>query len=1079
MPTPHAASDWSRTSEKKGASRELLHPALDGAAGLPLSQVQLTDQQCLAVVLQGAALWGHLEHGGWVLPTVWEEARVTVSGQLKVGPVLVGRSPELVQVVLLQLLRRLFRTSGTIAGRGEARRIARFLMSRWQQILAPLTADSVVEELLEAAPFLWEESFADSRKALVAEHVLSDRRQVWLVGPAVPRRRVLDRSSDPVVLSQTLASSEAWDVWDGWRSGLDALELAERRCWRQAIAVWRRQPPEGEVEVLTFARCLFSLGRYGQTLDVLRRQTNVDARLLRAQAQLFHGDLGAAHKTIRELSGIDLDGKQLVVLAEIAVRVLAARRQHSEMDAWVARVIAETEGKLRLEALIVAAGAAWDCRDPAAMARYLDMSRAAAEEPDLGWRWHQMMGLWSIEERDWLVAVEHVSTALRLFRRRLLRAEAGRLWSDLARSRAHADDLAGAERAARHAQRLLQACDGPSPTTLALYNLAEVRLRRGRLAGVESILEQSIAENRRSGNQRGVILDLELWARLDLAQGRASAALARCHEALSLLGQPEHKADRPIFELFAARANGWLGRTQQAAVCLERGGESALQELEPEERPAVWALAGQWGKCSREAADTRWAGLWAALALEEHPPSAAWDGLDSLEPFRASRLVFDIEAVMAGVTPPRRLRRAIAALRRCGAESLVAKLESSSISYWRALNEYLSKTTKNESAIVDLFISCGYNDVRLTWGRPGQEEVLIPGKGGTEKLEAPVGGGKVVLRATTLDRVLTALFALVRRDVASFVKVGAPRSHNEDGSGIIGESPGLEKTLARLELLAKDEFPILIQGESGTGKELVAQRVHKVSGRCEGPFLPVNCAEISETLTQSDLFGHIKGSFTGADQNRAGVFESARKGTVFLDEIGDLPAAAQGKLLRVLQEGEIRRVGESFSRKVDVRVIAATHRNLERMVSDGGFRQDLFFRLKVATLELPPLRERGRDVLLLADHFLSEKRSAHLTEDARRVLMAHTWPGNVRELRNVLQVAVALSDEGEISVEHLELPKSTDGRRSDYHQLIEQYRRSLITEALTATDGNKAAAARHLGLTRQAMSYLVKQLGLS
>ncbi len=1080
MASPHVVSESIDVLEPTGGERELLHPALDGVNGVPLEQSQLTDQQCLGVLLQGATLWAHLEHGGWVLPAVWEGAKVTEKGHLKVSPVQRGRSRELVQVVLLQLLRRLFRTSDNIAGRGEARRIARYLMSRWQQILAPMTADLVVEEILEAAPFLWQNAFAEARVALVAEHVEGDSRRVWIAGPGAPRRRMLDRATDPEAIARLLASPEARDLWDGWQTGLDALELAEEGRWHRAVAVWHREPPRGSAETLAYANCLFSLGRYAQTLEALRRQNGIEARLLRARAQLFLGELGAANGTIRRLSKIRLSGKQLVVLTEVAVRVLGARRQHDEIRDWVARGLSETEGKLHLEARIVAAGAAWDCKDLVAMARHLEASRAAAEEPDLGWRWHQMMGLWSIETKEWLRAVEHVSIALRCDRRRLLRAEAGRLWSELARSRVHADDLPGAERAARHAQRLLRVCEGPSPTTLALYNLAEVRLRRGRLSGVESILEQSIAENRRSGNRRGVILDLELWVRLDLAQGRASAALARCNEALALLDRPEHQVDRPIFEMFAARANGWLGRPQQAAVCLERGGESVFHELEPEERPAVWALADRWGRCSQEALDTRWDRLWKALAIESHPVSEAWDELDSLEPFRAARLVFDLESVMPGVTPPRRLRSAIAALRNCGADALVEKLESRSISYWRALNDYLLKPTKDDVAIVDLFTSCGYSDINLTWVGLGQEETLLPGKGGGERLEAHVEGGKVVLRAMTLDRVLRTLFALVRLDIASFVKAGAPRSRNKNDGGIVGESAGLGRALARLDLLAKDDFPVLLLGESGTGKELMAKRVHKVSARHEGPFLPVNCAEISETLTQSDLFGHVKGSFTGADQNRSGVFESAREGTVFLDEIGDLPLAAQGKLLRVLQEGEIRRVGESFSRKVDVRVITATHRNLERMVDEGGFRQDLFFRLKVATIELPPLRDRGRDILLLADHFLASSRSeAYLSEPARRSLMAHHWPGNVRELRNVLQVAMALSEEGEIRSEHLELPERTGRRLGDYHQLVEQYRRSLVSEALSDTGGNRAAAARQLGLTRQALSYLVKQLGLS
>ena len=242
----------------------------------------------------------------------------------------------------------------------------------------------------------------------------------------------------------------------------------------------------------------------------------------------------------------------------------------------------------------------------------------------------------------------------------------------------------------------------------------------------------------------------------------------------------------------------------------------------------------------------------------------------------------------------------------------------------------------------------------------------------------------------------------------------------------------------------------------------------------------MNCAAVQESLIQSDLFGHIKGSFTGADRDRPGFFESARAGTVFLDEIGDLPLVAQGKLLRVLQEGEIRRVGESFARKVDVRVITATHRDLEQMVSRGEFRRDLFYRLKAATVTLPPLRDRGKDILLLADHFLTLRRSKNrLSEKVRARLLSHQWPGNVRELQNVVGVADTLAQGQAIRIEHLDLPQPAVETMGDYHQMVEQYRKDLISKAMSETGGNRAAAARRLGLSRQALSYLVRQLGLS
>jgi transcriptional regulator with PAS, ATPase and Fis domain len=294
---------------------------------------------------------------------------------------------------------------------------------------------------------------------------------------------------------------------------------------------------------------------------------------------------------------------------------------------------------------------------------------------------------------------------------------------------------------------------------------------------------------------------------------------------------------------------------------------------------------------------------------------------------------------------------------------------------------------------------------------------------------------------------------------------------------MLGESPELKSALDRLALLAPSDLAILIQGETGTGKELAARRIHRLSPRAQLPFLAVNCAALPESLLLSDLFGHVKGSFTGADRDRAGIFEASRGGTVFLDEIGDLPLPAQGKLLRVLQEREVRRLGESVPRRVEVRIVAATHRNLSSMVRDGEFRRDLFYRLKVGSVVLPPLRQRGGDVLLLGEYFVVRE-GYQLSSDARRRLRSYPWPGNVRELRNTLEVAKALSDDYVIRPEHLELPESESGSVVGYHQQVREFRRDLVREALRASGGNRSEAARNLGLSRQALSYLVRSLAI-
>jgi transcriptional regulator with GAF, ATPase, and Fis domain len=307
-----------------------------------------------------------------------------------------------------------------------------------------------------------------------------------------------------------------------------------------------------------------------------------------------------------------------------------------------------------------------------------------------------------------------------------------------------------------------------------------------------------------------------------------------------------------------------------------------------------------------------------------------------------------------------------------------------------------------------------------------------------------------------------------------------------DRSKIVGESPELISAIERIERLAPGDLPILLLGESGTGKELAARHLHRSSGKRDNPFVAVNCAALSENLLLSDLFGHVRGAFTGADRDRAGVFETADGGTVFLDEIGDLPPPAQGMLLRVLQEGEVRRVGETLPRKVDARLVTATHRSLRDMVEDGGFRQDLYYRLSVGVVELPPLRDRGSDPVLLAEHLLEAVDGGReLTAAARARLLAYHWPGNVRELENVIRLAAALAGPGPIGPELLELPDDSAGAASgsgkgkelgDYHARVDAFRKRLVREAMEAAGGNKAEAARRLGLSRQALSYLTKEM---
>jgi two-component system, NtrC family, response regulator AtoC len=318
---------------------------------------------------------------------------------------------------------------------------------------------------------------------------------------------------------------------------------------------------------------------------------------------------------------------------------------------------------------------------------------------------------------------------------------------------------------------------------------------------------------------------------------------------------------------------------------------------------------------------------------------------------------------------------------------------------------------------------------------------------------------------------------------------------------IVGESPVLREVLTRVEQVAKTSSTVLLRGETGTGKEMVARAIHINSSRESRPFVRLNCAALAPGVLESELFGHEKGSFTGAVARRLGRFELADGGTLFLDEVGDLPLDVQVKLLRVLQEREFERVGGTETIKVDVRVISATHRDLERQIADGAFREDLYYRLNVFPIQLPPLRERQSDIPLLAEHFVQKyapaagKRVRGIDNAAAAALTAYPWPGNVRELENLIERALILARGSEITAADLEFtrrpsatplappaptpppPRASDGVRSLGERLQEQERAAIVA-AIDAAQGNIAHAARALGINRSTLYYRLRKHGL-
>jgi two-component system response regulator AtoC len=325
-------------------------------------------------------------------------------------------------------------------------------------------------------------------------------------------------------------------------------------------------------------------------------------------------------------------------------------------------------------------------------------------------------------------------------------------------------------------------------------------------------------------------------------------------------------------------------------------------------------------------------------------------------------------------------------------------------------------------------------------------------------------------------------------------KLAGRAAGEERLEGLQARSAAMQRLFRTLRKVATHKTTVLVTGESGTGKELVARALHGRSERAAGPFVAVNCGAIPETLLESELFGYKRGAFTGANADKRGLLVEAHGGTLFLDEIGEMPGPLQVKLLRVLQDERVRPLGDTADRQVDVRVVAATSRDLSADVAEGRFREDLLYRLNVVTLELPPLRARREDILLLAEHFLDlesgrlSRPGLHLEPEARRALIAYDWPGNVRELENVVQRAAVLADGDGIGP--ADLPDRVVAGRDPVRAVLASgetsikktarfVEESLIRRALEETGGNRTAASRLLEISHRALLYKMKEYGIS
>ncbi len=307
------------------------------------------------------------------------------------------------------------------------------------------------------------------------------------------------------------------------------------------------------------------------------------------------------------------------------------------------------------------------------------------------------------------------------------------------------------------------------------------------------------------------------------------------------------------------------------------------------------------------------------------------------------------------------------------------------------------------------------------------------------------------------------------------------------GYGLIGDSPRMRAVYGLISKVLHNPVSVMLTGETGTGKELVARAIHDCGSRRSQAFVVQNCAALPEHLLESELFGYRKGAFTGADRDHEGLFDAANGGTLFLDEIGDMPLTLQAKLLRVLQEGEVRPLGSTRTHKVDVRIVAATHQDLHKRVEEGRFREDLYYRLSIFPIELPPLRERGQDILRLARHFADnacgflQRDAVRWSDAALEQLAGYGFPGNVRELKGLVERAVLLCESGELLPMHFNLRKLDDELDStmNLRERLDRVERNLLVDCLRKNGGNQSQAARELGLPRRTLLYRMERLNIS
>ena len=658
-------------------------------------------------------------------------------------------------------------------------------------------------------------------------------------------------------------------------------------------------------------------------------------------------------------------------------------------------------------------------------------------------------------------------------------AERAALAIDLAATLYHSGQADRSEAALADAIAAAAAAGREDLARIARSNRIELRLDRCAFASAAAEIVELEKSARGARDRTRLLVALHQRSRLALRQGDLSAAARDNAEARRLAEQIGDRLE--IGEL-------WL---EEGDRCAYEGDREAAR--------SAWERAAQDppDRCQSE----RIAGE--RLAELDRAPdedlAAEAGALFARDPFRAAEAIARWCGLFGRARIAGPLRdRAAAVLRGAGAAALAERIADASGA--RVSEDALRElrrvvVARIGGAGIDAAPALGAIGLSRLAVRDGEGRELVrlggTGDGDEEWRPLEAGSARFALAlspgppAEVFEAVALLLETLLYRSAAEVAAPDASEAWRQ--LGIVTADAAMEEPYRRLRSFAPQPVTVLVLGESGSGKEAVARSIHRLSPRASGPFVPVNIPAIPEALLESELFGHARGAFTGADRERRGLLEEAGGGTIFLDEIGDLAAALQPKLLRALQEREIRRVGENRARPIDVRVVSATSRDLARDVEAGRFREDLYYRLHVALVRLPALRERGRDALLLARHFLERCASEYgrgplrLTPEAGAAIAAHAWPGNVRELQNAMAQAAALCEADGLVTLAL-LPDSVRGARraeapaGDYRARVDAHRRDLIADALDRTGGNRSRAARDLGLSRQALLYLIREL---